>query len=290
MTTEELVEAGLSRKGVQRRAERGALQRLYPGVYAVGNPLLTLRGKWRAAVRACGPGAVLSHRDAAMHLGLLRSSRCLIDVTVPTQRGRKLGGIEHHRAVLLPRDKIDHEGIPCTSPARTVLDLAACLAPRPFEKAYGEGWVLGLLDIRALEDVLSRGSGHRGCRALRTLMRNSHGGQTLTRSDLEELFLSLLDRAGIPRPEMNVDLPVPGEQINVDCLWPGERLVVELDSRRYHRENPAAFTRDRRRDRLLRLAGYDPIRFTDEELEHQPGEVTATVTKLRAKATARLRG
>ena len=77
---------------------------------------------------------------------------------------------------------------------------------------------------------------------------------------------------------------MPGEETNVDCLWPAERLVVELDSRRYHRENPSAFTRDPRRDRLLRLAGYDPVRFTDEELEHRPAEVIATVIELLAQS------
>ncbi len=135
ITTDELVDAGLSGNAIQKRVERGALHRLYPGVYAVGNPLLGLRGKWRAAVCACGPAAVLSHRDAAMLLGLLRSSRRLIDVTVPTQRGRKLEGIDHHRAVLLPRDTWKHEGLPCTSPSRTMLDAAAVLSPRPLERA-----------------------------------------------------------------------------------------------------------------------------------------------------------
>ena len=86
-----------------------------------------------------------------------------------------------------------------------------------------------------------------------------------------------------------MDIAVPGEEINVDCLWRAERLVVELDSRRYHRDNPAAFTRDRRRDRLLRLASYDPVRFTDEELEHEPDEVIATVIHLLAKAGASAR-
>jgi len=170
-----------------------------------------------------------------------------------------------------------------------MLDAAAVLSPRPLERAWEEGWILGLLDVRALDDVLARASGHRGARALGALVQRTHGGRTLTHSDLEELFLSLVDRAGIPRPELNVDIAVPGEEINVDCLWRAERLVVELDSRRYHRDNPGAFTRDRRRDRLLRLAGYDPIRFTDEELEYEPDEVTATVIDLLAKAGATAR-
>jgi len=223
LTTDELLAAGLSQDAIHRRAARGSLHRLYPGVYAVGNPLLGLRGKWRAAVCACGPGAVLSHRDAAMLWGLLRSSRRLIDVTAPTQRGRKLEGIDHHRAVLLPRDMCEREGIACTSPSRTLLDGAAVLSPRPLERAYEEGWILGLLDVRALEDVLVRGSGHRGARALGALVQSTHGGRTLTRIDLEELFLALIDRARIPRPELKVDVAVPGEEINVDCLWRGNR-------------------------------------------------------------------
>jgi len=288
ITTDELVEAGLSRKGIQKRTERGALHRLYPGVYAVGNPLIGLRGKWLAAVRACGPGAVLSHRDAAMLWGLLGSTRRQIDVTVASQRGRRLDGIDRHAAVLLPRDQSDREGIPCTSPSRTMLDLAAVLSPRPLEKAYEQGWILGVLDARALEDVLERARGHRGARRLRALIKKANPGRTVTRSGPEELFLSLVDRARLTRPELNVDLPIPGEEINVDCLWQAEGLVVELDSRRYHRDNPGAFTRDRRRDRLLRLAGYDPVRFTDEELEHSPDEVIATVTDLLS-ASGRVR-
>jgi len=286
MTTQELMAAGLSQEAVRKRAARGALHRLYPGVYAVGNPLVSLRGKWLAAVRACGPGALLSHRDAAMLWGLRGSSRRRIDVTGASQRGRRLPGIDLHRsALLVPCDRSMHEGIPCTSPSRTMLDVAAILSPRPLERAYEQGWILGLLDVRALEDVLARAGRHRGAQALAQLVRRHHGGRTVTRSDLEELFLSLVDRAGIARPEMNVDLAVSGEETNVDCLWPAERLVVELDSRRYHRENPGASTRDRRRDRPLRLAGYDPVRFTDEELD-RPDEVIATVIELLAKAGA----
>jgi hypothetical protein len=278
ITTEELVDAGLSRNAIRKRAARGALHRLYPGVYTVGDPLVHLHGRWFAAVRACGEGAVLSHRDAAMLWGLLPSSRRRIDVTSPTQRGRKLDEIDHHHAVLLPRDVADHEGIPCTSPPRTLLDIAVVVASRPLERAYEQAWILRLVDVGALADVLARAPRHRGATPLRALVERHHGGRTLTRSDLEELFLALVDGAALPRPELNVRLPVPGEELEVDCLWPAKRLVVELDSRRYHRDNPLAFSRDRRRDRLLRLAGYEPVRITDEELSERPGEVIEAVT------------
>lgn len=131
LTTQDLLALGLSRAAIQNRSARGSLHRLYPGVYAVGDPLLSLRGRWLAAVRACGPGAVLSHRDAAMLLGLMRSSRPRIDVTAAGQRGRKLRGIDRHTAILLPRDRCVNAGIPCTSPSRTMLDFAAVADTSP---------------------------------------------------------------------------------------------------------------------------------------------------------------
>lgn len=288
LTVDDLMAAGLSREAIRKRAARGALHRLFPDVYVVGDPLIGLHGRWLAAVRACGPDAVLSHRDAAMLWGLARSTRRDIDVTVPGQAGRKLKGIEPHHAILVPCDRSKHEGVPCTSPARTLLDFAAVAAARPLEKAYEQGWILGLLDMRTLEDMLERESGRRGIGRLRALVERHHGGRTLTRSDLEELFLSLVDRGGLERPELNVTLPIPGEEINVDCLWRREGLVVELDSRRYHRDNPLAFSRDRRRDRVMRLAGFEPVRFTDEELAGRPDEVIETVTAfLGARSSSR---
>ena len=283
LTAEDLLGLGLSRAAVRNRAARGSLQRLYPQVYAVGDRLLDLHGRWLAAVRACGTGAVLSHRDAAMLWGLMRSSRRLIDVTSTGQKGRKLPGIDLHTAALLPCDVSAHSGIPCTSPSRTMLDFAAVAAPRPLERAYEHGWLLGLLDLRTLWDVLDRAGGHHGARRLKALVSSYRAGTNLTNSTLEELFLRLIDEGGVERPELNVHLPVPGEEMNVDCLWRANRLVVEIDSRRYHQLNPRAFTEDRRRDRVLRLAGYNPVRFTDEELVRRPQHVIETVVALLAR-------
>lgn len=279
LTTEDLLGLGLSRAAVQNRSARGSLHRLYPDVYAVGDPLLSLHGRWLAAVRACGPDAALSHRDAAMLWGLIRSTRRSIDVIGPGQKGRKLEGIDRHIAALLPRDLCVRDGIPCTSPSRTLLDFAAVAAPRPLERAFEEGWTLGVLDLRSLEDVLERAGGHHGAGRLKRLVERHQHGSTVTESGLEELFLALVEGAGVECPQLNVHLPIPGEELKVDCLWSANRLVVELDSRRYH-SGPLAFTEDRRRDRLLRLAGYDSVRFTDEELVRRPDEVVATVVDL----------
>ncbi len=141
-----------------------------------------------------------------------------------------------------------------------------------------------MLDTRSLLDVLERAGGHHGARRLRKLVERHHLGATVTHSGLEELFLALLDGAGVERPELNFHVPIPGEEIKVDCLWRASRLVIELDSRRYHHLSPHAFVEDRRRDRVLRLAGYDPVRFTDQEFVHSPDEVVATVVNLLGRA------
>lgn len=65
LTRTQLLKLGISAKGVKHRVATGRLHPLAAGVYAVGRPGLTPHGRWMAAVLACGPDAVLSHRSAA---------------------------------------------------------------------------------------------------------------------------------------------------------------------------------------------------------------------------------
>jgi predicted transcriptional regulator of viral defense system len=120
---------GLGPRAVQQRASAGRLRRLHRGVYAVGHGVLRREGRRLAAVLACRDGAVLSHRSAAAHWGLLETQAALIDVTAP--RGRHGGqGIRLHRSRSLDaRDTTKHEGIPITKVPRTLLDLAATVQP-----------------------------------------------------------------------------------------------------------------------------------------------------------------
>jgi predicted transcriptional regulator of viral defense system len=140
-----------------------------------------------AAVLACGPGAVLSHRSAACHLGLRDDNRATIDVASPNRKGRRVAGITvHSGATLLPTDVINVDGIPTTTLARTLLDLAEVLPARQLERAIDRAEVLRLLDMRAIEDVLRRANGRRGANRLRALLSEMQVGSTLTRSELEE--------------------------------------------------------------------------------------------------------
>ena len=61
LTSQELADCGLGPNAVRRRLNAGHLHRLYRGVYAVGHTNLTLEGRFLAAVKACVPGAALSH-------------------------------------------------------------------------------------------------------------------------------------------------------------------------------------------------------------------------------------
>lgn len=200
----QLRDLGLGARGVSHRVSRGALHRVHRGVYGVGHPLLTKQGRYMGAVLACGPGSALSYRSAADLRSLRRTSRTGIDVSSPRRAGRPIAGIDvHSGAALLERDVEIVDGIPCTSVARTLLDLGAVLPRRVVERAFNQAEVLRVVDMTQINDVLSRAGGHRGAAVLRAIIRD-YAGSTLTRNDLEEAFLAICRTAGLPEPEVNV--------------------------------------------------------------------------------------
>ncbi len=212
---------GLSVHAVQKRVAAGRLHRIHRGVYAVGHPKLTVRGRWMAAVLACGPGAVVSHRTAGALSGLRFTQRWRIDVIAPKRRGRKLHGIDvHSGATLRPHDITVVDGIPCTSVARTLLDLAEIIRPSELEQAVDRAHTLELFDLTAIDELLSRSNGRRGARALRSAIRAYQ--PTLSRSELERRFFRLCAKAGVPRPTQNLWL---GDHEH-DFVWEAERVIL----------------------------------------------------------------
>ncbi len=271
---------GLSSRAVQARCDAGRLHRIHRGVYAVGHPLLTGHGRYMAAVLACGEDALLSHRSAADLWGLRRSDRARIDITSPAQSGRSRPGIQFHRSVGIGTpDATIHEGIPCTSVARTLLDLARVVDRRALERACDQAEVLRLFDLRAVHELLRRLGPVAGSARLRSALGEHEVGSTMTRSHLEEAFLVLCQRAALPRPEVNARLVLEAEALEVDFLWRAERLVVEADGYAYHRTRWAQ-ERDRRRDQLLSRSGWRRERFTFRQITADPGWVTSTLRLL----------
>ena len=266
----QLLDAGLSIKAVRVRAERGQLLRLHRGVYAVGHRQLRREGHWLAAVLAIGPGAVLSHRDAAGLHGIRPANHATTEVTSPA-RGRKAAGIVVHHATLLPDDVTTIHAIPVTTLARTLVDLASVVPADHLAKALREADQQQRLDVQAIERALQRTRGRRGPghRAMRAALAELEAIATsLTRSSLEAAFLKLTDEAGLPRPRTNADI----ESLNVDALWQDHRLVVELDGWQTHHTRHA-FQQDRTRDVTLLRAGYRVARFTHADVVHKPAWV-----------------
>lgn len=266
ITTPQLRACGLSASAISQRVRAGRLSRVHRGVYVLGSEPTSERGRWLAAVRACGNGAVLSHSSAAALWGLLKPHAGAVHVSVPSHNGRsRQSGIEIHRCASLagaglflgddepPLAAITvREGIPVTAPWRTIDDLRGQLEPRLYRQA-----------VRAAE--------------LQRYALSPRTPRDRTRSDVERDFLRLCRRYGLPQPEVNVRIG----RWTVDFLWRAQRLVVEVDTWGTH-GGSVAFEDDHARDLDLRRHGFSTCRYTDRQIRRQPDLVAAD---LRARLT-----
>ena len=255
VSVEQLREAGLDKHRVRHRVRIGRLHAVHRGVYAVGHSYLSAEGRWMGAVLACGTGAVLSHRTAAIAWRLLPDqSNALVDVCIPSDTGKKIRrGIRlHRRPSLNPQTVTRHRGMPITTPARTIVDLGKVASPADVRRARRQAAVLGLqIDGNDKDDA--------------------------TRSELEFLFLGLCRRYRLARPEVNVWIA----GVLVDFAWRERRLIVETDGYRYHRGR-ASFENERSRDLRLRSHGFEVIRLTYNQVARQPKKTAEVLRRLLA--------
>jgi very-short-patch-repair endonuclease len=272
VTTAELRELGLSDGAICHRARSGRLHRLHTGVYAVGHPAIRERGRWRAAVAACGDRALLSHRAGARLWELPVPPGPGVEVTVPGSGRRRRPGIRIHRSASLgAADRAEVDGIPVTSVARTLLDLAGVLDPHELERAVIAAERKGLLHVTAV--LAQCGSGHSGSTALREVVRRELAPEVGTESELERLFIALCRRYSIALPVTNTTLA----GLRVDCYWADAGLVVELDGHAFHR-TPGDQRRDAARDRKLTLEGIRILRFGWTDVTKHAYDCAETVT------------
>jgi very-short-patch-repair endonuclease len=244
VTRDQLLSAGLNADAIAYRLKVGRLHRVHRGVYAVGHLPPSPHARAMAAVLACGPHAVLSHRSAAALWAITPPWRGPVEVT--TRTGRRRPGIDTHRSgTLKPQDITLHYGIPVTTPQRTLEDLKRILPGHSLPRAVNEA-------------------------RLRNLIRHEI---TPTRSVLEDEFLRFLDRHGLPRPEVNHRIA----GYEVDAVWREHRLVVELDGYTTHRHT---FEQDRERDAHLLTEGFAVLRLTHRRLTEQPEREARRIDKL----------
>lgn len=280
VTTGELGSFGVGPGAIRHRVAVGRLHRIHRGVYVLGSGAVSRRGRWRAAVAACGPDALLSHRSAASLWGLVNDQRWLVDVTIPTGGRTRHGIVTHESRVLLADDRAERSSVAVTAIPRTLVDLAATVSADELERAVIEAARSRSLDVAA---ALARcRPGHRGAATLRGILGRNLTAEMATRSELERRFLGVCRRRGVPLPETNVRV----EGFVVDALWRRERLIVELDGYAFHRL-PGDQRRDAARNRALAVAGFELLRFGWEDVTRQAAATAQTVLLMLDRETAR---
>ncbi len=268
---------GFTREAVLGRARKGRLQALHRGVYAVGHAAATLEARQLAAVMACGAGTVLSHRSAAVRWGLL-SSASRIEVTAPRSRGSRSGFAVHRTRTISPSDRDRRDGIPVTSPARTLVDLADVLSEPRLAAALHQAEVLRLLDLETLRAAQQRVPGRAGRHRLTRVIAAYDPNPPHLRNDAEKRFLRLIEAHDLPTPQVNA--PLGGFEI--DFYWPEAGLAVEVDGGAAH-QTRQAFHEDRRRDReLAALHGIQSLRVTWRDLD-RPAALAAELRQVLSR-------
>ena len=272
----ELQRCGLTRTAVMVRVRNGRLHPLHAQVYAVGHANLPLEGRFLAAVKACGPHALLSHFAAAAHWGFVAWDDRYPEVTVRGPGTRVHRGLKVHRtATMDPLDIARHEGIPLTSPARTLLDLASQLGHQPLRRAVRQAQSLHRVSTSQLLDVLARLAPRRGTKKLARIVAT---GPAPTRSELEDAVLDLLLRGGLAHPAVNQPLVLGGRRVVPDFRWPEQRLVVEADGAAWH-DTKLAREDDAQRQALLEAYGERVLRVTWDQAIARPAQ---TLARMRA--------
>lgn len=264
----QLIDRGVSRSTIARWADAGRVHPVHPAVFAVGHSRLSPTGRLHAALLYAGGRAGLSHQTAAWWWGLIDTAPRVIHVATDHKR-RSLDAVWVHR----PRDLdlVQHNGLPVTSVARTLLDLAATMSFNAVRRAFAEASRLGRVDPAAI--IAELGRGRKGSSRLRKVIQIYIPELTNTISEPEELFVLLLVKHEMPMPEVNRFV----EGYKVDCVWRGDRVVVELDSASFHGD-PVAVEVDHARDLGLRRAGYRVRRYTWLQIVSRPDDVLADLS------------
>jgi very-short-patch-repair endonuclease len=272
----QLLELGLSPDAIAHRLKVGRLHPLWRGVYAVGRPTVSWRGRLMAASLRCGPEALLSHRSAASLWGLLPRHGS-IDVVVPYRTARRPPGIRVHRRVgLNSNDRRVIDGIPVTDPIATIVDISCGTPLGRLERAIREADRLDIVDPESLREALDSSPRRPGIGRLRSLLDSETF--SLVDSKLERLFLELVRAARLPMPKTQTWL----NGFRVDFYWPDLGLVVETDGLRYHR-TPSQQKKDHIRDQAHTVAGLTTLRFTAAQVHFEPERTTATLAAVASR-------
>ena len=273
VTRQELLSVSVSSEQIRGRVERGGLIPRYRGVYRVGHVAHSREADYTAATKAGGDGSFISGHPAAHALGLVRGKTPAPELV--SRRELNINGLKSTRCRRLTReDTTRWKGIPITSPARTLVDLASEVNAETLARACHEAGVRYGTKPRHVEEALKRKPNAKGAAKLRAILS---GEQKVTLSKLERRFLQRLKEVGLALPQTNV---VAGTR-RVDCRWPEHRLTAELNSFTFHNSR-ASWEGDYQREREARDRGDEFRRFTWADVYETPAYMLRELRKLLA--------
>lgn len=230
VTRAQLCARGVTRHAIAGRLEAKRLRLLHRGIYRVG-PVVAPHARELAAVLACSSHAVVSHRSAGWLWQLLADPGDAVPVDISLAEGDsgRRPGIRVHRTRLHTDDVTRRDGVPVTTPGRTLVDLAAVLTVRDLERAIAQAERSSLIERRDLRSLATRRAGRPGAPSLRMLLENETA-PAFTRSEAEERLLALIRKVQLPAPDTNARIG----DYEVDFFWRRERIVVEVDGFAFH--------------------------------------------------------
>jgi very-short-patch-repair endonuclease len=282
VTHDQLVELGVGQSMISYSLVRGRIYETFGRVYAVGHRALPPLWREMGAVLACGEDAHVSRRSAAGAWGFRLPHPGDVEVTVPYGRNARRAGIRIHRCRNIDTAEVRrHEGVPISSPALTLLEIAADLTYVEFERAFDDALTSRVMKLGEAVRLLEKSEGCHGATRFAELARPEHELQ-MTASDTEQRMKALVRRGGLSTPVVNMR----NGRYFPDFRWHRERVLVEVDGYRFHGTR-RAFEGDRARDAEMAAAGWVVLRFTWRQLRFEPDVVLvrlAQVLALRAAA------
>lgn len=283
---------GGDRWAVDRRVRSGEWEEATSQVLRMAGSRRTFRQRCMVAVLHYGEGTVISGRAAARLWGLPGFASPDVEMSRHRSRAmRRQGGLQavlHRPRLLPPHHCTGAEGIPVTTVARTVFDLAGCLQPGRTERALDNALTRRLVTLETIRGVTIEllEHGRTGSGLMRQLLMARGAGYIPPESGLEARFLAVLAQAGIETPSCQVDLGAESWIGRVDHLFRRWHIVAEVDSELHH-SSKLDRESDARRDAALRAAGFEVLRFTDEQVWEHPEKVVTEVRSAIADAERR---
>lgn len=270
--------AGLKAGQIKRKIAAGWLVQEHRGVLRLGT--LTPDGHlWEALLMMGDDDAALSRLVAGYEHGLLRGRPpSIIDVTAPSQHRRR-GPLRPHRGRLAPQDIGVRRGLPFTTIARTLLDLAAILPGPQLDTAVDEARHQRKLHQPTIEATIARASRHHGIGRLRASVARHTPGRGMPRKERERRLARFLAERDYPPHERNAEVRLDGKVYTVDVLFTGRKVVIEFDSRQYH-DNDPRFVSDRRRIRRFEAHGWRLVPITSTDLTDRQDELDRDLKRI----------